>query len=359
MLIVGLVSIFAQDASSYFPDRDGYKWKYETYNLDVNQNRVQNSKRIRIDSLVGTGNFFDRVSELLVSKIAPEGEIQNTVFRDSSFISFNGSIASLYFNLLSLLDSAELGGVSLSDLSQRYSGWYDLFRFAQAVNSKYELIKIDTVVNYEGIDINVIGTISGVRAEDEIINTPAGNFLCKKFVLSVNVDAKVQLLPPPIPPLIIPIINIPQSYYITEGKWIVREFRPTVESEDLSLLGIESFTILGAETNLVETEYPTSVYDEFIPLSFELKQNYPNPFNPTTTIKFTIPNVVDAKFASTKTKLAVYDILGREVTTLVNKHLTPGNYEIVFDAEGLSSGVYYYRLTSGTFSQTRKMNLLK
>lgn len=351
ILLVGIVSINAQNASSYFPEIDGFKWKYETYNLDENQNRVQNSKRIRIDSLVGTGNFFDRISELILSKTAPEGEVQNTVFRDSSYLSFNGSIASLYFNLLSLLDSAELGGVSLSDLSHRYSGWYDLFRFAEPVNSKYELFEIDTVVNYEGIDVNVIGSISGVRSDDEIVNTPAGNFLCKKFVLTIVITIKIHFIPG-IPVYEETLISIPQTMYISEGHWTVKEFRPTVKSEDLSLLGIESFTVFGAETNLIETEEPTSVYDEFIPLSFELKQNYPNPFNPSTVISYKLSE-------RSKVSLIVYDILGREVAVLLNEFKQAGNYQVEFNAEGLSSGIYYYRLEAGNYNQTRKMNLLK
>ncbi|MBZ0179667.1 MAG: T9SS type A sorting domain-containing protein, partial [Melioribacteraceae bacterium] len=85
-----------------------------------------------------------------------------------------------------------------------------------------------------------------------------------------------------------------------------------------------------------------------IPNKYELKQNYPNPFNPTTKIKFSIANVGDENIRLPQTvKLIIYDILGREVARLVNKHLTPGNYEVEFNAEGLSSGVYYYRLEAG------------
>ncbi|MCZ7602859.1 MAG: T9SS type A sorting domain-containing protein [Melioribacteraceae bacterium] len=102
----------------------------------------------------------------------------------------------------------------------------------------------------------------------------------------------------------------------------------------------------------------TSVDDEVI-YEFVLEQNYPNPFNPSTTIKFTIPSVVDAKFASTTTKLVVYDILGREVATLVNQKLQPGNHEVQFDASDLSSGMYFYKLTNGKFSEIKKLMLLK
>ncbi len=95
-----------------------------------------------------------------------------------------------------------------------------------------------------------------------------------------------------------------------------------------------------------------------IPTKFVLYQNYPNPFNPTTTIKYSIPTVVDANFAST-TKLVVYDVLGREVTTLVNKQQKPGNYQVTFNASKLSSGVYYYQLKFGNTVKTKKMILLK
>jgi len=98
---------------------------------------------------------------------------------------------------------------------------------------------------------------------------------------------------------------------------------------------------------------------EELPSSFTLYQNYPNPFNPTTKIIFTIPNVVDANFASTTTKLVVYDILGREVKTLLNKPMQPGQYEVQFDGSNLPSGVYLYRITSNEFSQARKMMLIK
>lgn len=94
------------------------------------------------------------------------------------------------------------------------------------------------------------------------------------------------------------------------------------------------------------------------PKKFGLMQNYPNPFNPTTKIKFTIPNVETTRRV-VSTKLAVYDILGRKIKTLLKKKLQPGEYEIEFDAADLPSGIYYYNLTIGEFSQTRKMLLIK
>jgi hypothetical protein len=89
-----------------------------------------------------------------------------------------------------------------------------------------------------------------------------------------------------------------------------------------------------------------------LPSQFELAQNYPNPFNPTTTIRFTVPQ-------SQLTILKVFDVLGREVATLVNENLTAGSYETTFDASGLASGMYFYRIQTGSFVATKKLLLLR
>jgi hypothetical protein len=85
---------------------------------------------------------------------------------------------------------------------------------------------------------------------------------------------------------------------------------------------------------------------------FALSQNYPNPFNPVTNINFGIPK---SEFVS----LRVYDMLGREVKTLVSQNMTPGMYEVNFDASGLSSGMYYYSLRAGENVSVKKMVLVK
>jgi hypothetical protein len=89
-----------------------------------------------------------------------------------------------------------------------------------------------------------------------------------------------------------------------------------------------------------------------VPGDFALRQNYPNPFNPTTMINYQLP-------AASDVKLVVYDMLGREVAVLVNERETPGSYEVKFDASGLSSGAYFYRLHAGDFVQTRKLLLTR
>ncbi len=88
------------------------------------------------------------------------------------------------------------------------------------------------------------------------------------------------------------------------------------------------------------------------PEDYNLYQNYPNPFNPSTTIRYSViqPDLV---------RIKVYDILGREVKTLVNELKQAGTYEVQFDASGLASGIYLYKIESGKFIQTKKMILLK
>jgi hypothetical protein len=116
---------------------------------------------------------------------------------------------------------------------------------------------------------------------------------------------------------------------------------------------------------------PTDIKDiqeEFNKTGFTLSQNYPNPFNPSTTIEYSIPSVGRTGHAPSVqiVNLAVYDILGREVATLVDATQLPGNYKVVFDASGIqndghliASGVYYFTIRIGNYTQSKKMIYLK
>ncbi|HZW38801.1 MAG TPA: T9SS type A sorting domain-containing protein [Ignavibacteriaceae bacterium] len=90
----------------------------------------------------------------------------------------------------------------------------------------------------------------------------------------------------------------------------------------------------------------------YLPQSFSLEQNYPNPFNPNTTIKFNLP---EQNYVTIK----VFDVLGREIKTLMNEEKSSGTYEINFSVEDLTSGVYFYRIDAGKYSETKKMLLMK
>ena len=89
-----------------------------------------------------------------------------------------------------------------------------------------------------------------------------------------------------------------------------------------------------------------------LPEHFELSQNYPNPFNPSTAIEFSLPK-------SELTTLKVYNILGKEVSTIVSKKLNQGSHTYQFDGKNLASGIYFYRIEAGKFQDVKKMILIK
>lgn len=103
---------------------------------------------------------------------------------------------------------------------------------------------------------------------------------------------------------------------------------------------------------LKNTTIVTEAEDFYQPLTFSLEQNYPNPFNPSTTIEYTIPE-------SGVVTLKVYNVLGKEVATLVNGQNDAGKHKVEFDASLLNSGVYFYKIESGSFVETKKMILIK
>jgi Secretion system C-terminal sorting domain len=127
--------------------------------------------------------------------------------------------------------------------------------------------------------------------------------------------------------------------------WI--DFRSTVLGYTISAKGSFDVPCALPPTGLLEQSPPGLPPD-----GFDLEQNYPNPFNPSTTIKYELPKVSDVR-------LSVYDMLGREVSVLVNERKNAGSYEVKLDAAGLGSGVYLCRLQAGDFVQSRKLLLLR
>jgi len=173
-------------------------------------------------------------------------------------------------------------------------------------------------------------------------NTPAGdagaiglvfsNFTTEPTQMSFKVD--------------FPLPTFSRAVWIdTSG---VHEYSGTISpSQPIILPPLSSLVAVfgGATTNMTDP-------DSKIKFDFALKQNYPNPFNPSTTIRFSLPKAEHIT-------LKVFDVLGREIETLVEEELNFGEYSVVFDTKNLPSGVYFYRLTTPTFSQTKSMEVLK
>ena len=129
----------------------------------------------------------------------------------------------------------------------------------------------------------------------------------------------------------------------------------SIENSDYYSYRIYAFNkdTLSGFSNTVSIEVITSLtQDKVLPSVYSLSQNFPNPFNPSTKIEFVIPKV-------SKVSLKVYDILGREIARIVKGYLQPGKYEVNFNGDNLSSGIYIYKLTAGSFSNIKKMIILK
>jgi len=124
------------------------------------------------------------------------------------------------------------------------------------------------------------------------------------------------------------------------------------ENKNVGWIVGEGGTILYTSNggNIVEVKRDRQ--SNVLPSKYVISQNYPNPFNPTTTINFSVPKT---SFVTIK----VYDVLGREVITLVNENKPVGNYIVQFNASKITSGIYFYRMESGSFSETKKLLLLK
>jgi len=101
-----------------------------------------------------------------------------------------------------------------------------------------------------------------------------------------------------------------------------------------------------------------------LPVEFNLEQNYPNPFNPNTVIRYSIPNFTQSGQSGSRVILKVFDVLGKEIKTLINKDQSSGTYEVVWNGDDdlgnkVSTGIYFYRISSGNFIETKKMMLIK
>ena len=144
-----------------------------------------------------------------------------------------------------------------------------------------------------------------------------------------------------------------------EGKFLSLPVTVNPNSTDKIKLGIDEIVL--ADKNAVEI--PVDYGKTSVPKTFELNQNYPNPFNPTTTIKYSLSSVGDGA-ETLPTTLRIYNVLGEVVRTLVDEPRSPGIYYQVWDGKDdqgkeVASGIYFYRLKAGKFSETKKMVLLK
>jgi len=169
--------------------------------------------------------------------------------------------------------------------------------------------------------------------------------------------------------------NINNIYFVSaETGWIVTQFGQIMRTTNsgvnwgflnsgtdnslnsLSFISPTTGWIVGSGGTILKTTDGCGTFvktiGNYTPDNFVLEQNYPNPFNPITNIRYGLPK-------NSFVHLTVYDALGREIETLVNDKQSAGTYETTFNASGYPSGVYFYRLTTDGFSETKKMLMIK
>ena len=194
---------------------------------------------------------------------------------------------------------------------------------------------------------SVEGTIENVKdgvidlIADEKVSSAQGNILISRLN---KAEQKISQDHP-----LLALIDMA----IFKARVIILSFSNQINSETAGILNYNADGVI----DLIAEELHRPVNqpkaeDYLVPASFELKQNYPNPFNPSTTIEYSIPKVANVT-------LKIFDVLGKEVATLVNESKSAGTYIINWNASNYSSGLYFYRINAGSFTETKKMFLVK
>jgi len=341
ILLASFNFISAQQAEDFIPPLES-KWYFENTTLDSLNNPVDSLTFFSTDSVAFETNFEGRTA---VAVITRESHPDAEPFIDTNYVHASGSDAWLYMKTFGAADSIDSDSLGIAAFLASFQGWYPVFRFSQAENVEYDIVKRDTTFLLDTLEVPIRIHVTGRRLADETITTPAGTFLCKKFLISPVIGI---VLSPTIPP--IPLINMLDTMWIAEDRWIVKNITPSSELS-FSLFGGPSIFLPGSAREMITQ--PTSVQDNRdVVINYSLGQNYPNPFNPETRISYSLPE-------ESYVRLSVFNSMGEKVAELFSGEKPAGNHVITFNADKFSTGVYYYRIETEKFTHTRKMILLK
>jgi len=218
--------------------------------------------------------------------------------------------------------------------------YYRIFSYNENGNSPYSITAYDTARSYKSCDniFEMITMINELRASDTLNHGQANSLIMKlnaacehsgrgRFEAAINQIYAFGA----------------QLYTLLNSQVITQQ-----QADELVRIALDIIQLLQGGTS----PHNNQQISPSIPEVFALYNNYPNPFNPVTKIKFDIP-------APAFVKLIVYDVQGQEISTLLSKELNAGTYSIDFDGSSLSSGVYFYKVITGNYTETKKMVLIK
>lgn len=348
--------ILAQQANTYFPSNLGYVWNYKVTPLDSLNNPLTQLEYFRKDSFGLNSSYQGRSASFVFSKEGPWQTINIQVYSDTNFYSFEGTNGFEYFSTAGIepfllqLDSLGLDpNFNFVSFFRSLQNWYSVYRFAANQGSIYTLLQRDTTISTFRIRFRYAAT----RNADQTLTTPIGTFTCKKFTTQWDFSYLLG-------PISLPLFSIEDTVWIAPGNWMVKAFQPS-KSVDLSLLGIPPFQIQGRTIDILSQIVKVESTD-YTTLDFKLNQNYPNPFGSNSVTNSSTTRISWNSPISGITTLKVYDVLGNEVTTLVNEFRQAGNHEVELNLSSipnLSSGVYFYKIQVGELSLVRKMIFIR
>ncbi len=329
---------FSQSSSDYFPTSSGFKWHYKLTPLDTLGNPIYELSTTRIDTFATKQIFTGKNANFVFSKL-----LNSPAYVDTNYIHLETTNGWLYTKLFPNIDSILfLDTIGLVKFFKNFIGWHSYFRFAQPTDVEYTIASRDTTIIINGNPYPIRVKISGKRFNDESLNLLFGNISCKKFVIRYSINFLIFSLE-------LPILTIPDTNWISNGLWVVKKVIPPIKI-DLSFLNLGKYSLTGQLMELI------AYNPVFVRLASEYKyrlyNNYPNPFNNSTTIRYEIEN-------KTNVKIEIFDINGKYIEELINLTHTPGIYQLNYNAHNLSSGIYFCRLKTDKYIETKKLILIK
>ena len=248
-IFVGLIisiafSVKAQNASDYFPSVPGFKWFYNTIPFDSLNHPVDSLSFLSVDSFAVNRVYVNKTAKVQLRKIGTKETVLKSSYLDTNYVSLDSLNIWNYIGSFPGIDTLGIGFFS------SLKGWYSVYRLSQAINSSYTIYTKDSTINYNGLNTTFTNEINSKRLVDQTIFTSVGNFLCKKFVLTYAIKAKVLIFTTS-------ILTINDTVYIAPGNYIVRDIRPSA-NVDLSSFGLIAFFIPG---NRMDILAPPAVLD--------------------------------------------------------------------------------------------------